>query len=83
MGVVRDENKSHRRTPELFTKTVEKLWKSGRLFGCKFGFSIRIWRFAQNLVSPAAAVEKDLYLIDMKSISHSARLTSSGSARET
>ena len=37
-------------SPDFCTETVEMLWKSGRFSERKFGFSLRIWQFAQDFV---------------------------------
>jgi len=57
MGALRDEEQAGRKDPEFSTETVEKLWKNRRLLGCKFGFSLRIWHFAQNFVNSPTAGE--------------------------
>jgi hypothetical protein len=46
--------------PEIFTKTVEKLWISSRFAERKFGFLLRIWLFAQVLVNGLPAIEGSL-----------------------
>jgi hypothetical protein len=63
MGALRDEKQVSRKARELFTETVEMLWKNRHSLECKFGFSLRIWRFAQNLVNRPAAAEEIFNLI--------------------
>jgi hypothetical protein len=63
MGALKDEKKFSRKGLEFCTESVEMLWKNGRFCQCKFGFSLRIWRFAQNLVSRPKTAEKILYLM--------------------
>jgi hypothetical protein len=82
MGVLRDEKQAGRKGPEFFTETVEKLWKNRRLFECKFGYSLRIWHFAQNFVNSPTAGEGIFYLIEIQSISRSSRSALIGFARE-
>jgi hypothetical protein len=68
MGALRDEKQVSRKARELFTETVEMLWKNRHSLECKFGFSLRIWRFAQNLVSRSKAAQKILYFIYIQSV---------------
>jgi hypothetical protein len=60
MGSLDGERKAVRKGPEIFTKTVEKLWISSRFAERKFGFLLRIWLFAQVLVNGLPAIEGSL-----------------------
>jgi len=60
---------------------VEKLWKSGQLARCKFGFSLRIWHFAQDFVNRAFAAGKTFYFICIQQFKGMGRSRQSGFAR--
>jgi hypothetical protein len=83
MGALRDEERVSRKARELFTETVEKLWKNRHSLQCKFGFSLRIWHFAQNLVSRPKTAEKIFYLMYIQSVRLTSRSALIGFERET
>jgi hypothetical protein len=68
MGLLRMKKRAERKRPHFFTETVKMLWKNRLLPTCKFGFLLRIGRFAQNFVKGQAAVAEILYIIDNKII---------------
>ena len=61
-----EQEKAGRKSLNLSTETVEMLWKSGPVSTCKFGFLLRIWRFAQDFVKALAAARMFFYIIDNK-----------------
>jgi hypothetical protein len=58
------KKRTEKKGPYFFTETVEMLWKNHLFPACKFGFLLRIWRFAQDFVKGQAAAPELFYLID-------------------
>jgi hypothetical protein len=66
MGALRVAEKAGQGILNIFTETVEKLWKSSLFSTCKFGFLLRIWHFAQDFVKVRMSSGKNSYAIDIK-----------------